>query len=322
MAVLTRQRAVAVTALVALLATAGCTDDAPETPSAAAPTSAAASASASAAPVDTSCRPRESLRPTGDLPRPGAMPAGSYMAAIAAQGHLRVGTSQDTLLFSSRNPFTGVIEGFDIDMARQVAQAIFGDPNKIQIVVTPNAERVDYTVKGTVDLVAHTMTMNCERWSRVDFSTVYYDAGQRILVSTDSTVKSVADLSGKRVCAAAGSTSLDNLALINPAARIVPEPTQAECLVALQRNQIEAISTDDTILAGLAKQDPYTKIVGDKFTQEPYGLAIAKTHPEFVRFVNAVLARNRADGTWQRTYRTWLGGSGATPQPPVAEYKD
>lgn len=320
MASFARLRVVALAALVPLLA-AGCTGGSRPASSASTASAPAASAPASAAPVDTSCHPRQSLRPTGDLPRPGAMPAGSYMATIAARGLLRVGTSQDTLLFSSRNPFTGVIEGFDVDMARQVAKAIFGDPNKIQIVVTPNADRIDYTVKGTVDLVAHTMTVNCERWKQVDFSSVYYDAGQRILVSTNSPVKSVTDLDGKRVCAATGSTSLTNLARINPKAIIVDTPTQADCLVALQRNQIDAISTDDTILAGLEKQDPYTKVVGAKFTEEPYGLAISKEHPEFTRFVNAVLERERADGTWQRTYRTWLGQSGTVP-PPTAEYRD
>lgn len=310
-----------VTVLTAVLAVAvGCTG-AP-TPRRSAAVTPAPSAPPAAAPADTSCRPRASLRPAGALPKPGAMPAGSYMATIARHGRLRVGTSQDTLLFSSRNPFTGTIEGFDIDIARQVAQAIFGDPGKVQIVVIPNKDRIPYTVAGKVDLVAHTVTVNCERWKQVNFSSVYYDAGQKILVSEDSPIKGVADLGGKKVCAAAGSTSLDNLDRLSPKPITVPMATQADCLVAFQRNHIDAISTDDTILAGLAAQDPYAKVVGERFTEEPYGLAMPKQHPEFTRFVNAVLDKNRADGTWQKTYRTWLGRFGPAPRPPVAEYRD
>lgn len=302
----------------AVLLAAGCTS--------ATPTTSAPSASPSAAvpgtavPVDTSCEPRRSLRPTGALPQPGAMPTGSRMAVIQKRGRLLVGTSQDTLLFSSRNPFTGRIEGFDVDIAREIAKAIFGDPDKIQIVVTRNDQRIPYIVDGTVDLVAKTMTMNCARWKEVDFSTVYYEAGQKVLVAKDSTATGIGDLGGKKVCAAAGSTSLDTLERLTPKLVTVGLPKQSDCLVAFQRNQVDAVSTDDTILAGLAAQDPYTKVVGDRFTEEPYGLATSKEYPEFTRFVNAVLAKNRADGTWKKTYATWLGG--AVPAPPAAQYRD
>jgi polar amino acid transport system substrate-binding protein len=310
------------TAAVAVLAVAaGCTGNSPAPRNTAAATPAATTAPPAAA-VDNSCQPRRSLRPTGALPRPGAMPAGSYMAQIQKQGRLRVGTSQDTLLFSSRNPITGKIEGFDVDIARKIAQAIFGDPSKIQIIVTTNDKRIPYVTGGTVDIVAKTMTMNCARWKQVDFSSVYYEAGQRVLVSTDSAATGIADLAGKKVCAASGSTSLDNLARLNPPPVTVGLPTQADCLVAFQRNQVDAVSTDDTILAGMAAQDPYATVVGERFTEEPYGLAISKDHPEFTRFVNAVLAGERTDGGWQQTYSTWLGRFGAAPKPPAAQYKD
>src|SRR5262249_56848182 len=126
---------------------------------------------------------------------------------------------EDTLLFSSRNPFTGVVEGFDVDMGRQVAEAIFGDlrrnPSRLQIVVIPNAQRIPAVASGKVDLVAETMTINCARLQKVDFSTVYYQAGQKVLVPRNSTAKGIGDLGGKRVCAAAGSTSLANLAKVS-----------------------------------------------------------------------------------------------------------
>ncbi|GAB1641081.1 glutamate ABC transporter substrate-binding protein [Krasilnikovia sp. MM14-A1259] len=310
--------ALAVTVLCATAALTGCTavDPPPAVQAAATP------ASSTPAAPDTSCQPRRSLRPSGALPQPGRMPAGTFMAQIQKRGRLVLGTSQDTLLFSSRNPFTGAVEGFDVDMGRQIAEAIFGDPNKLQIKVIGNDKRLDDAEDGTVDLVAYTMTMNCERWNRVYFSTVYYDAGQKVLVSTNSGAKSIADLGGKRVCAPTGSTSLKNLEKLTPQPKAVGRPSFGDCLVAFQQNEVEAISTDDTILAGLAAQDPYAKVVGERFTEEPYGMAMSQKHPEFTRFVNAVLERNRANGTWKRTYDRWLGRFGAAPQPPVAEYKD
>ena len=80
-----------------------------------------------------------------------------------------------------------------------------------------------------------------------------------------------------------------------------------DCLVLLQQGQVAAVSTDDTILDGLAAQDPFTKVVGPRLTDEPYGLAISKQHPDFVRFVNAVLAQERADGAWKASYHHWVG---------------
>ncbi|HEY0535481.1 MAG TPA: transporter substrate-binding domain-containing protein, partial [Actinoplanes sp.] len=91
--------------------------------------------------------------------------------------------------------------------------------------------------------------------------------------------------------------------------------------VAFQQNQVDAISTDDTILAGMAAQDPYAKVVGPRFTDEPYGMATSKKSPEFTRFVNAVLAKNKQNGTWAATYKRWLGAFGAPPAPPKAEYQ-
>ena len=314
-----RSRIAAAGALV-LFAVAGCTDS-PSTTTGT-PHAAASTPPAAAAPVDTSCQPRKSLRPSGALPAPGKMPVGSYMAEIQQRGRLVLGTSQDTLLFSSRNPFTGKVEGFDVDMGRQIAAAIFGDPDKLQIKVIAYDKRVPDAADGTVDIVADTMTINCARWQAVNFSTVYYDAGQRVLVSANSTAKSIEDLGGKKICAADGSTSLENIAKVAAKPVAVGRPAFGDCLVAFQRNEVDGISTDDVILAGLAAQDPYAKVIGNRFTEEPYGMAMSKEHPEFTRFVNAVLAKNQANGTWKATYDKWLGSPfGPAPKPPVAEYR-
>ncbi len=329
-----RSRLAPIVATVALLlAAAGCAgdsspryDEVTAAPGTGRPTTGSSTPGPSTAvePAVENCNPRASLRPTGALPQPGKMPSGTWMAKIRARGRLILGTSQDTLLFSSRNPLTGEVEGFDVDMGRMIAQAIFGDPERLQIKVIGYNERINSVLRGEVDVVADTMTANCARWKDVDFSSIYYEAGQKVLVRKDSKAKSIEDLGGKKICAAAGSTSYDNIGTVKskPAPPVaVARASFGDCLVAFQQNEVDAISTDDTILAGMAAQDPYAKVIGERYTEEPYGMAISKQHPEFTRFVNAVLEKSRKDGTWAKTYEKWLGRFGPVPQPPGAQYR-
>lgn len=273
--------------------------------------------------TDTSCGdPLRSYRPSGSLPSPGHMPAGSTMARIAQRGRLVVGVDQNTYLFGFRDPASNKITGFDVDMLREVARAIFGDPDRIQYTTITSDQRISSLRSHRVDLVADVMTINCERWKQVAFSTEYFRAGQRVLVLKDSKATGLSDLGGKKVCAAKGSTSIRAIA----AAPSHPVPVAVEdwtdCLVMLQQRQVRAISTDDAILAGLAAQDPNTKVVGPRFTSEPYGIAANSDDVDLVRFVNGVLAHIRADGTWRSIYDRWLTVLGAAPDPPTARYKD
>jgi polar amino acid transport system substrate-binding protein len=265
-----------------------------------------------------------SLRPPAALPAPGQMPAGSYMRTIQDRGRLVAGVSQDTLLFGFLDPFDGQIKGFDIDVLHQIAQAIFGDPNKIEYRAMTGAERISRIRDGSVDIVGRTFTITCDRRQQIDFSSVYFDAGDRVLVRRDSTAKGIQDLGGKKVCTTNGSTTIPHLNAVpsKPVPVLLADFT--DCLVAFQNGEVDAIATDDAILAGLAKQDPYAKFVGDRFSDEPYGLGIALGHPEFTRFVNGVLDQMRANGTWANLYRTWLvpSLSNAVPAPPAAAYKD
>jgi polar amino acid transport system substrate-binding protein len=263
---------------------------------------------------------RASLRPPAVMPAPGTMPVGSYMAKIKRRGYLLAGVDQNTLLFAYFNPLDGRTEGFEIDLLRQLAQAIFGNPNKIQFKAITTAERIPAVRDGSVDVVADAMTITCERRQQVDFSTVYYDAGQKILVPSDSPVHSIKDVAGKRVCATVGSTSIQTLRRQAPHAIAYPVQQRTDCLVALQQGLVDAITSDDSILLGFNAQDPDTKIVGPRFAPEPYGMAISRAHPEFVRFVNGVLARMRTQGTWRRLYAHWLGSLTSTPAPPAASY--
>jgi len=166
------------------------------------------------------------------------------------------------------------------------------------------------------------MTITCERKKLVNFSTVYLTANQRILVPRDSSIARASDLSGRRVCVVQGTTSLNRVREISPPPIIVATVTWADCLVAMQQDQVDAVSTDDTILAGLMAQDPYLRIVGPAMNTEPYGIGINLHNTGLVRFVNGTLERIRNDGTWYTLYRKWLTVLGPAPAPPVARYVD
>lgn len=274
-----------------------------------------------APPADKSCNPTASLRP-GPMPAPGQMPAGSTMAKISARGRLIVGVDQNTFLFGFRNPKSGLIEGFDIDVAREMARDIFGDPSKIQFQALTSAQRVPALQSGQVDLVVRSMTITCARLKDVAFSTVYYQANQRILARTNSGITGATNLAGKRACATSGSTSVSNLLALSPAPTLYGAADWTDCLVMLQQGQVDAVSTDDSILIGLQQQDPYLQVVGSSLSPEPYGIGVNRGVTDLVRFVNGVLDRMRADGTWQRIYNRWLSGLGAAPAPPPATYRD
>jgi polar amino acid transport system substrate-binding protein len=267
-----------------------------------------------------------SLRPPAVMPAPGAMPAGSFMAKIKRRGHLIAGVNAAFLGFGYLNPFTGNIEGFEVDLARQVAKAIFGNPNDVVLKALTVPQRIPAVQDGDVDIVVDAETITCARRTKVDFSTVYYDAHQRLLVPLTSRARGLQDLGGKRVCATAQSAPITVIESYPSHPIPVGKPQAIDCLVSLQEGRVDAISTDDSILEGFRAQDPYTKIVGPSLADVPYGMAISNHHPDFVRFVDGVLAQMRRNGAWKAIYQRWLsrlaGSSGVAslPAPPPAQY--
>jgi polar amino acid transport system substrate-binding protein len=275
-------------------------------------------ARAGAAPA---CNPYAvSLRPPPGSPQ---VTAGSWAAHIRARGFLIAGVDQNTYHFEYLNPASGQIEGFDVDMILAVARAIFGANltdqqvrKDVRFVAISDAQRLPDAENGTVDIVAHTTTINCTRAESVDFSTVYYDAKQRVLVVQPADGGAAPDLgqlgaTHQKVCATKGSDSVSHIESSH--AILVQVPYWTDCLVLLQEGQVAGISTDDSILAGLTAQDPNTVITGPSLEDEPYGLVMSKAHPDFVRFVNAALAQDRADGQWAASYRLWVSSVGPLP---------
>jgi polar amino acid transport system substrate-binding protein len=248
--------------------------------------------------------------------------ADAAVADIRAKGRLIVGLDIGSNLFSFRDPITGEITGFDVDIAGEIARDIFGSPTHVEYRILSAAERVTALQKSEVDVVVKTMTITCDRRKLVNFSTVYLDANQRILAPRDSPIVKVADLSGRRVCVAKGTTSLRRIQEITPPPVVVSVVNWADCLVAMQQREIDAVSTDDSILAGLVEEDPYLHIVGPNMATQPYGIGINLNNTGLVRFVNGTLDRIRRDGTWNTLYRKWLTVLGPAPAPPTPRYSD
>jgi polar amino acid transport system substrate-binding protein len=316
-----------VAAVLALAALAGCGAPADssiglvDSSSSTTPTTSPASTSTTRPHPD---RCDESLRPFDVQPQPGSMPPG-VLADIQARGVLRVGVDQTTLGFGWLKR-DGKLEGFDISLADQIGLAMFGEPNHVDLLPVTSDERIGAVQSGKVDLVISVMSITCARAEQVAFSAEYFRAGQGVLVAKDSDIESVDDLAGRKVCATTGSTSLVNLASFAPKAVPYPVLFRTDCLVALQQGQVDAISTDDTILRGFMAQDPQaTRLLDWRYSVvEQYGIAINDANDDLVRFVNGVLEAVKADGRWAQYLgetEQRLGQLGEPSNtPPVANY--
>jgi polar amino acid transport system substrate-binding protein len=329
-----RRAGVAVLAVAAVGAAAACART--EVPEALPGPTTATTAAAAPPPETPGCDPEtvtRSLRPdaaarTATATATGDVPAGSHMATIRERGRLRVAVDTSTMLFSIVDPRDGEFRGFDVEMAEEVASALFGEANDetLELVAVPKSERVDVLLgEGAVDLVADSFTITCARDAEIDFSTVYFEAAQRLLVREDDASTSIAEFAarGGRACAPLGSTSVDNMRALPDPPEIIEAGSQGECLVLLQQGRADGISTDDTILAGMVAQDPTLVVVGGPLSREPYGLGLPPDRPEWVRYVNAVLEQVRDSGRWDELYDVWFRDHlGEDREPPVPEYED
>ena len=269
-------------------------------------------------PEDTSCNPLLSLAPDD-------RPPAERVPEILDRGRLIVGLDQGSNLFSFRDPGTGELTGFDVDLAREISADIFGNPDQVEFQSLTSANRIQALENDRVDLVIRSMSITCERRERITFSVPYFRAYQRVLAVRGSGIETIEDLEGKRVCVASGTTSAAHLRDSLDRITVLSVNTWADCLVAIQQNQVDAITTDDAILVGITAQDPYLQIVGPRLNAEPYGVGIAKSTRRnntdgLVRQVNSTLERIRNDGTWNRMYSTWLSGLGPSPGMPEPMY--
>ena len=254
-------------------------------------------------------------------------PAGSTMANLQAKGKMTVGVKFDQPGFGQRNPTTGDIEGFDVEIAKLMAVGIFGGTvndvgSKINFVEAQSANREPFIQNGNVDMVIATYTINDTRKQVVDFAGPYYITHQDIMVkANDNSIKSVTDLNGKKVCSATGSTSATNIKNKAPQADLTLFGGYSDCAAALGDGRVQAVSTDAPILAGLvSSSNGQFKLVKAPFTDEPYGIGMKKGDDAFRTFLNDRLEAIYKSGEWASAFSRTLGKIGLdTPTPPPVD---
>lgn len=251
-------------------------------------------------------------------------PEGSTMAELNEAGKIVVGVKYDQPGLGAIGLESEEPEGFDIEIAKLIAAELGIAPDDIEFKETVSANRETFIENGTVDIVIATYTINDERKQVVDFAGPYYVAGQDLLVAADDdTINGPDDLAGKRVCAASGSTPIERIREDYPDAEPVEFDTYTECVDQLQAGQVDAVSTDDIILAGFAADPKYEgefRVVGETFSEEPYGIGLPKGDDDFRMFINDVLEQSFEDGSWKAAFDATLGASGTeAPDPPEVD---
>ncbi|MGD9582035.1 MAG: transporter substrate-binding domain-containing protein [Vampirovibrionia bacterium] len=221
---------------------------------------------------------------------------------IKTRGYIIAGVKYDA------RPFGFVdqdqqLKGFDIDLLKEITKRLIGDKNKIEFRQVTSATRIPELTSSNIDIVAATMTINDKRKMVIDFSDTYYIAGQTLLVPIDSSIESVNDLSNKTVLVVLGSTSEKNVREMVPDAKILGFRTYTEAFSALKAKRGDALTTDDTVIAGMLSEDPeHFKMLSERFTQEPYGMGFKKGEDtkSFQKQVNKILQEMKDDGTLEK----------------------
>ncbi|MFD1886029.1 glutamate ABC transporter substrate-binding protein [Paenibacillus wenxiniae] len=234
--------------------------------------------------------------------------ASSQLDQIKQRGKLIVGVKYDTKLFGLKDPGTGNVEGFDVDMAHALAKSILGDASKVELKEVTSKTRIPMLNNGDVDMVIATMTITDERKKEVDFSDVYFQAGQSLLVKKGSPIKGIEDVTADTtILAAKGATSIKNIEAKVPGVKVLEYDNYQDAFNALKAGQGDALTTDDAILYGMAAQDPNYEVVGQPFTDEPYGIAVKKGQTALVEAINKGLTAMKADGSYNEMYKKWIG---------------
>lgn len=270
------------------LALSGCGADAPTTD----PT------------TDTSAKPTVSTQSQQFEP-------GSTMAKLSAAGKMKVGTKFDQPGFGLKG-LSGSPEGFDVEVAKIIAGAMGISDDNIEWVESPSKVREENIEQGKVDMVVATYTINDKRKERITFAGPYYVAGQQLMVSADDKditgPESLKDMKDKKICSVTGSTPAENIKeYLADESQLVLFDIYDKCADALRTGQVQAVTTDNVILLGfVSASEGKFKLVGEQFTEEPYGIGITKGDTAFCEFINQTLQDNE-----EAYNKAWASTAGA-----------
>ncbi|MET8505280.1 glutamate ABC transporter substrate-binding protein [Streptomyces sp. NPDC004787] len=266
-------------------------------------------------------------------PQPGQLPVYQVRSGFSLpdsatwnrakkRGRLVVGVKEDQPYMGEKDPASGTYSGFDIEIARMMAASLGFDPAGITFRTIASANRETALQNGQIDYYVGTYTINDKRKKLVGFAGPYYQAGQSLLVRTDEDdIHGPADLAGKRVCSAAGSTPYQRIQKDYPRAELVAYDTYSVCVDNLLTYQVDAVTTDDTILMGYAAKVPdELKLAGTPFSKEPYGIGVPRTDTALRFALDDAIAAHEKNGDWKKAYDATLGLSGVpAPAPPAID---
>ncbi|WP_433368717.1 glutamate ABC transporter substrate-binding protein [Actinoplanes sp. CA-142083] len=246
----------------------------------------------------------------------GSSGGGSGIVGKASSGKLTFGVKADQpgLGLQTGSTYTG----FDIEISKIIAKGLGVPESGITWKTTVSANREPYIQQGQVDVVVATYTINDERKQKVNFGGPYYIAGQDLLVPVNSTITGPEALAGKKVCSVSGSTPAKRIQTDYKDAQLQQFDSYSKCVTALAGGQVDAVTTDDIILAGYAAQEQYAgkfKVVGKPFSTEPYGIGVKKEDSEGCNKINEILKAAAGDGSYKKAWDDTLGKSGkAAPE--------
>lgn len=262
---------------------------------------------AAPAPTTTPATTAAPVATTAPAPATG----GATLESLKKKGKITIGVKFDVPLIGLKNPVTGDIGGFDVEMGKIIAKAIYGtDKGKIEFVEAISANRIPFLKDNKVDMILSTFSITDARKKEVDMAGPYYVAGQDLLIYKVEvgTIRSITDV--KKVCAQTGSTSIANIKAANPTATVLDLPTTANCVEALKDGRVDAVSTDDTLLAGFAEKNPQFALVGKQFSVERYGVGLKFGDTAFRNYINDVLEASFKDGSWKKAVEATIGTGG------------
>lgn len=235
---------------------------------------------------------------------------------------LVIGIKYDQPGLGLREP-DGSFSGFDVDMARYIAEGLGYSEDEIEFKETVSANREPFIQQGQVDIVLATYSITDERKQLVDFAGPYYVAGQDLLVrADDDSITGPESLDGKTLCSVSGSTSAQRVKdEHSEGVQLLEQDSYSRCIDALRNGQVDALTTDDIILAGFAEQNPGEfMVVGQPFSTENYGVGLKKGEDELRDQINDLIEQAFEDGAWEKAFNDNLGNSGyELPEPPEVD---
>jgi ABC-type amino acid transport substrate-binding protein len=225
-----------------------------------------------------------------------------------SRGTLLVGVKTDFPPFGYLDP-SGKPAGFDVDVARYLAKALFEDEGRLETVPVTTGSRIPFLYSDWIDMIVATMTVTEERKQVLDFSEPYFVSASLLLVPAGSRVRGVEDLAGKTVAVIEGSVQEKDLALVAPAAKRVAFKKMGEAVGALKTKKVDALCQDDMLVHALAKENRDLSAAGKPIIPRPYAIAVRKGDLATLRWVNEKLSAMKKDGSYDRLREKYFGMS-------------